>query len=69
MVVSLFPEALTGKATSEDSRVLVRGVLVQQDQVANGGYAWFLVTDTQGLTSWRRSDTIALDEKPSGGWG
>lgn len=69
MLVSLFPEPLTGKSTSEDIRVLVRGVLVQADQVGEAGYAWFLVTDTQGLTRWRRSDTVALDEKPSGGWG
>lgn len=68
MVVSLFPQALTGKSTKDDSRVLVRGVLVQDGQVSDSGFAWFLVTNGQGLTSWQRSDAVVLDERPAGGW-
>jgi hypothetical protein len=68
MGVSLFPEALTGRSASDDNRVLVRGVMVQPDQVHDGGFVWFLVVDGSGATTWRRSDAIVLDERPSGGW-
>jgi len=68
MVVSLFAEALTGRSAGDDHRVLVRGVMVQPDQVHDGGFVWFLVVDGSGQTAWRRSDGIVLDERPAGGW-
>jgi hypothetical protein len=45
MGVSLFPEALTGRSASDDNRVVVRGVMVQPDQVHDVGFVWFLVVD------------------------